>query len=214
MDITFNSCLSNQFLMLDSNKNSTRSPMITLELHSYIKDLCQSYLGIDYEVICQDSKEYKANGIFSLKNLDIAILKNNEPVGAIEVKAIRQSYNKNANNYFENMIGETANLRLAGIKVCQVILLPDIVWDSSKLEYQTNGDTQLLKYKKLMDLDITQSIRPNKLLLWYVSVDYNTYEVYQSNYNTINDKNLKLFLQNMYNYIKILKDFCDEIKGE
>ena len=67
---------------------------------------------------------------------------------------------------------------------------------------------------KLMDLDITQSIRPNKLLLWYVSVDYNTYKIYQSNYDTINDKDLKLFLQNMYDYTKILKEFCDEIKGE
>lgn len=72
-----------------------------------------------------DSKEKTISGVYMDKKVDISIFKNNKPLAAIGVKFIMSNYLQNSNNYFENMLGETANIRSNGIAYFQVFVLPD-----------------------------------------------------------------------------------------
>jgi hypothetical protein len=36
-----------------------------------------------------------------------------------------QNYSQNSNNYFENMLGETANIRSSNIPYFQIFIIPD-----------------------------------------------------------------------------------------
>lgn len=72
-----------------------------------------------------DNKEQTLSGVYMNKKVDISIFKNEKPVAAIGVKFIMSNYLQNSNNYFENMLGETANLRSNGIAYFQIFVLPD-----------------------------------------------------------------------------------------
>lgn len=62
-----------------------------------------------------NGKEMKLDGRYIDKVVDITILKNSKPIAGIGVKFVMQNYSQNSNNYFENMLGETANIRCANI---------------------------------------------------------------------------------------------------
>ncbi len=84
-----------------------------------------------------------------------------------------QNYSQNSNNYFENMLGETANIRCANIPYFQIFIIPD------KLPYFNNeGKIQKWeeftahnskKYLTLSEDDFLTSIHtPVKTLLFVV----------------------------------------------
>jgi hypothetical protein len=77
--------------------------------------------------------EGKINGRYVDKAVDITISKNKIPVAGIAVKYVMSNYLQNSNNYFENMLGETANIRCADIRYFQVFVIPD------KLPYFDDG---------------------------------------------------------------------------
>jgi hypothetical protein len=130
-------------------------------LHGGIKeDLLNiiNSLGIkDINLISLDNNntsEDVIEGRYYNKAVDISIRKNQIPIGAIAVKFVMNNYKQNANNYFENMLGETANIRTANIPYFQVLILFE------KMPYFKNGgklahweeiskDTHLKKYIKL-----------------------------------------------------------------
>lgn len=62
-----------------------------------------------------DGKEATVDGKYYPKNLDIAIFKNNKIIATVSFKFITSNYKQNANNYFENLMGETANIRRQNI---------------------------------------------------------------------------------------------------
>ncbi|HIO71251.1 MAG TPA: hypothetical protein EYG60_04900 [Campylobacterales bacterium] len=105
------------------------------------------------------SSEDIIKGRYYYKAVDISIRKNNNPIGAIGVKFVMNNYLQNANNYFENMLGETANIRTANIPYFQILILFE------KMPYFQNGgrlskweylseQTYLKKYIKLSEDDI------------------------------------------------------------
>lgn len=47
------------------------------------------------------------------------------PIAGIGVKFVMQNYSQNSNNYFENMLGETANIRCAKIPYFQIFIIPE-----------------------------------------------------------------------------------------
>ena len=104
-------------------------------LHGAIaKDLRQR-LGTGFSVCSLgigDSKEMKLEGRYIEKAVDITILRNENPIAGIGVKFVMQNYSQNSNNYFENMLGETANIRCANIPYFQIFIIPD------KLPYYKN----------------------------------------------------------------------------
>lgn len=70
--------------------------------------------------------------------MDITISKNNLPIAGIGVKFVMQNYAQNSNNYFENMLGETANIQCRNIPYFQILIIPD------KMPYFESGR----KFKK------------------------------------------------------------------
>lgn len=101
-----------------------------------------------------DNKEFRVQGAYLVKNCDITFLKDDIVKGVIEVKLPGRNYKQNANNYFEQAIGATANLRQAGVVVGQVMLLPAELPYFTKEQILTKkeivGDKDVNKYRLMM----------------------------------------------------------------
>jgi len=111
------------------------------------------------------------------KQADICIYRENKELGGIAVKFIMSNYSQNSNNYFESMLGETANIRSGGKAYFQIIVLPE------QLPYFSNGDDiseietvtshYLSKYIKLSDDNPkTYMHTPDKTLLYLIKTSH------------------------------------------
>lgn len=110
---------------LDTGSRSTQK---LKPLHSAIAEDLAGMLGNQYEIVAQgykEGKEKKIEGRYVSKAVDITILHANKPVAGIAVKFIMQNYSQNSVNYFENMLGETANIRSMGIPYFHIIIMCD-----------------------------------------------------------------------------------------
>jgi hypothetical protein len=54
-------------------------------------------------------------------------MKNGIVLGSIGVKLINNNFAQNANNYFENMLGETVNLRINNQPYSQLIIVSEFL---------------------------------------------------------------------------------------
>ncbi|MBU4082435.1 hypothetical protein KKB98_00575 [Patescibacteria group bacterium] len=109
-----------------NKKGGARSTKKLVPIHKFLsktilKELDRSFsiksLGIG------DGKELKFYGKYYPKNLDIAVLKDNAAIATTSFKFITSNYKQNANNYFENLLGETANIRRRGIGFAHFLVL-------------------------------------------------------------------------------------------
>lgn len=84
-------------------------------LHSYIscalKHTFTKYHMPDVVIRSLPMREDRVVGEFYDKNVDITIRHNSHPYGLVSVKFIMSNYKQNENNYFENLIGESLNLK-------------------------------------------------------------------------------------------------------
>lgn len=170
-------------------------------LHGAIAKDLKNRLGATYD-ICSlgigDGKEMKIDGRYIEKAVDITITKNKKAIAGIGVKFVMQNYSQNSNNYFENMLGETANIRCANIPNFQIFIIPD------KLPYYKNdGSFQKWeefslhnseKYLTLSQDDIQTSIHtPTKTLLFVIHLpeinvkieEKNDYKDYYEQYENL-----------------------------
>lgn len=160
-----------KFLTTGSNSNEKLKI-----LHGSIAKDLQNLLGDEYIVHSLgygDGKEVIMHGRYMDKMVDIGIEKNGEIIAGIALKYIMQNYSQNSNNYFENMLGETANIRTSEKSYFQIIILP------TKVPYYKDGgelkkieeikEHHLSKYMKLFndDSNIFYHI-PNKTLFYFV----------------------------------------------
>lgn len=159
---------------LETNSRSNEKLKI---LHGNIaEDILQRLNSEDYSVFSLgigEGQEKKLKGRYIEKAVDITIMRKNIPIAGIGVKFVMQNYSQNSNNYFENMLGETANIRSANIPYFQIFIIPD------KLPYYNNSDDikkwesftthNSEKYLALSRDDIQTSIHtPTKTLLFVV----------------------------------------------
>ncbi len=145
-------------------------------LHGAIANDLKKRLGSSYSIQSLgigNGKEMKIEGRYIDKAVDITILKKTKPIAGIGVKFVMQNYSQNSNNYFENMLGETANIRCANIPYFQIFIIPD------KIPYYKNDGTfqkweeftehNSAKYLTLSNDDIQTSIHtPTKTLLFVI----------------------------------------------
>lgn len=192
---------------------TSRSTAKLKSLHGSIARDIQSRLGRDYSVISQGFMSDKEDAIFGRyypKNVDITVERNFKPVAGYAVKFIMRNYSQNSNNYFENMLGETANIRSNAIPYFQILIV------FSKVPYYRKGGTfvkydvitkhNLEKYQKLsFDNPSIYYHTPNKTLIVIVklkekSVDYHfsdDSEYAQYYRSVINDPNLMFYDQSL-----------------
>ncbi len=167
-----------QFKKVAMDPNATRSSALLEPMHTEIAKQVESY---GFQTRSLKNKEYEFIGPYGSKKLDIGIFKNGKLVGAIMFKGIRSEYNKNANNYFEGMRGESQLLIDGGIPVYQIMLIPTKVKhkNNSNIVFEIPAEKYSINYSNY----INSKYKPNKLKVgvYYVDVNYNTYEVNYSN---------------------------------
>lgn len=148
-------------------------------LHGEIAADFSAQLGSDYTVSSLgfgDGKEGKIAGRYINKNVDITIYdKENKAIAGIGVKFVMQNYSQNSNNYFENMLGETANIRSANIPYFQIFIIPDKIpyyKKSGTLEHwETFSEHNAEKYFTLSKDNIETFLHtPTKTLLYVVKL--------------------------------------------
>ena len=155
---------------------TSRSNAKLKPLHGTIASDMANSLGAGYTVCSQGfekDKEKSVCGRYYDKRVDIAILKDNQPVAAIGVKFVMQNYSQNSNNYFENMLGETANLRSAKLPYFQVFIALDTLpyYDDKGIiqRFEELTEHNISKYIALSndDTDVFYHT-PNKTLVYVV----------------------------------------------
>lgn len=120
---------------------TSRSTAKLKTLHGHIASDLRELLGSDFSIQSQgygNDKEGSIDGRYYPKNVDITITKGGKPVAGYAVKFVMRNYSQNSNNYFENMLGETANIRANSIPYFQVFIIFE------KVPYYENGG----KFKK------------------------------------------------------------------
>ena len=122
------------------NQHGARSNEKLRPIHQWLADEMLIALGQGCVVksLRTDSAggEETIPGKYYDKKVDIAISKEDgAPLAIISVKFITSNFKQNANNYFEHLMGETANIRRAEVGFGHFMVLPAI------LPYLTKGGT-------------------------------------------------------------------------
>ncbi|MDD4251437.1 MAG: hypothetical protein PHX27_04565 [Candidatus ainarchaeum sp.] len=158
-------------------KTSARSNKKLEVLHGEIAKDLSGKLGKAYKVKSlgfEEGKEGKVNGRYMEKAVDISVYKDSQSLGGIAVKYIMSNYSQNSNNYFENMLGETANLRCNNKAYFQIVILPKHLpyfkKDGSISKIEEITEHNLSKYIKLSEDDINIYLHtPTKTLIYLIN---------------------------------------------
>lgn len=120
------------YLSIDTSRSTAKLKVLHGKIATDIKEL----FGPEYSVLSQgigNGSEGSIRGRYYPKNVDISVCKNNNPVAGYAVKFVMRNYSQNSNNYFENMLGETANIRANSIPYFQIFIVFE------KIPYYKNG---------------------------------------------------------------------------
>ena len=98
-----------------------------------------------------------------------------EVVAGIGVKFVMQNYSQNSNNYFENMLGETANIRCSNVPYFQIFIIPEAMPYYKKngeiSKWETFTQHNAFKHIKLSEDNAEVMVHtPTKTLLFVISL--------------------------------------------
>lgn len=166
-------------------KGTSRSTDKLKPLHGAIAQDIAERLGPCYEIWAQGylhDQEADIQGRYINKKVDITIKLDDKPIAGIAVKFVMQNYSQNSNNYFENMLGETANIRSNNCPYFQIFIildkLPYYKKDKSISKWETFSDHNISKYIKLSQDDINVFFHtPNKTLIYVVHLPEPKHEI-------------------------------------
>jgi len=128
MDNTQNKFLKaiNASFIAYNKKGGARSSKKLVPIHKFLSETILGKLKDGYFIKSLgigDGKEATVDGKYYPKDLDIAIFKNDKIIATVSFKFITSNYKQNANNYFENLMGETANIRRQNIGFAHFLVL-------------------------------------------------------------------------------------------
>lgn len=160
---------------LDTGSRSNEKLKI---LHGAIAEDLGRRLGDGYAVHSLgvgDEKEYDIQGRYIDKKVDITVVWGDKIVAGIGVKFVMQNYQQNSNNDFENMLGETANIRSNRVPYFQIFIIPDTLpyYDKSRTiqKWEHFDEHNVGKYLTLADDNKDFYFHtPNKTLLYVVEL--------------------------------------------
>lgn len=197
----FLSAISASFFAYNK-KGGARSNKKLIPIHKFLSEAILSKIGKNFIIKSLgigDGKEAKFDGKYYPKNFDVAVFKDGKIIATVSFKFITSNYKQNANNYFEQLMGETANIRRRGIAFAHFVVFRGGTPYFSKNKGNLRGkeirtevikERDLQKYIKLFkDMDFPH--KPD--LLGICLLDF--------------DKNNKPKLVNLDNF-----DFSDETK--
>lgn len=201
-------------------KHGSRSNKKLIPLHGYIAQELKNTLGELYDVNSLgfgSKKEEKIEGRLNNKLIDISILKEGNFLGGIGVKFVMGNYQQNINNYLENMIGETFNIRESNYCYSQILIIrnPTPYNDKNgkmkKIEY-IKGST-INKYKKLCEINLNQNGVPNSLYLLLVDTRGGGIKEFDISKIIDIEKDVEIFYKNNSNLDVFIDKFSHLIKS-
>jgi len=167
-----------------NKKGGARSNKKLIPIHKFLSETILHKLKNGYSIKSLgigDSKEAIMNGKYYPKNLDIAVFKNQKIIATVSFKFVTSNFKQNANNYFENLMGETANIRRQNIGFAHFLALRGHTPYYSKNKDNLRGkekkveiisEKNLQKYIKLFnDMDFPH--KPDLLGICLVDFDQN-----------------------------------------
>lgn len=145
-------------------------------LHGAIAKDLQERLGNGYQIQSLgfgSGHEGIIVGRYIEKAVDITIMRERQPIAGIGVKFVMQNYSQNSNNYFENMLGETANIRSNHIPYFQIFIVPDKIpyYDKKGCikKWESFSEHNVEKYRVLSRDNIEMAAHtPDKTLLYVI----------------------------------------------
>ena len=116
-------------------------------------------VGAGYEVCSLNTKgtggEQQVEGRYYRKRVDVSVAKGGKCIAIVSVKFVTSNYKQNSNNYFEHLLGETANLRRTNVGVAHLLVMPKQLpyykKDGSISHVEVLNDDNLAKYVKLIE---------------------------------------------------------------
>ncbi len=162
--------MKNSFLIAISktfrayNTFGARSNKKLIPIHKWFAEIIESKLEKGYSVkSLGKGGEFKLDGKYYPKTLDISIFKNQKIIATISFKFVTSNYKQNSNNYFENLLGETVNVRRVNVGFAHFLVLRAHTpyYDKNKgnlrgreKKIEILNESDLVKYVKLFnDLD-------------------------------------------------------------
>lgn len=190
-------------------------------IHKFVAETLSSIWGQHYKIhyLCDDNRELTVQGKYYPKDIDVSVTKEDKPVFCLGVKFVTSNYKQNANNYFENMMGETANIQALGnVPYAQLIILrhetPYYLKNETEqpTKIEVINDKDICKYLKLM-FDVPQAHRPNYLGIMLIDIDEKKCRVTATNLDEgfsdkiSNSLKGKLSLSRLFDEIAEYKDY-------
>ena len=167
-----------QIKTADTVVNSTRSNKILVPMHKAIADFITAHSN--YHTQSLPDTEYEAIFDYGSKKVDIAIFDEvGDLKGVILFKGIRSEYNKNANNYYEQMKGESSLFIDNNIPVYQIILIP------TKIHHKKSNGERGFEVPTDKSFNNYNNFIKNKPAYWdllklgvfYFDIDYTDYSI-------------------------------------
>lgn len=109
-----------------NKKGGARSTKKLIPIHKFLSETILGKLKKEYSIKSLgigDGKEATIDGKYYPKDLDVAIFKGDKIIATVSFKFVTSNYQQNANNYFENLMGETANIRRKNIGFAHFLVL-------------------------------------------------------------------------------------------
>lgn len=204
-------------------------------LHGWVGETLSKITHNKYNIFYTNGCEVKTDGGYYTKKVDIAITEKDAQIkkrdkktlyienikGAVSIKFITSNFKQNANNYFEVLLGECANLRDKNIYFFHFIVFRDKIPYFRKNELLKNweilNDRNLQKYIKLFERRNHLYV-PNAIGIEIVNIFPIVEEIYNRkpkfSINEINDvenKKGKITIKNGIDNIQISKEVKDYI---
>lgn len=160
----FPELFAEQLRIVKNNPNATRSNKILIPLHSTIAKIIAEHTT--YRVVSLPEKEFKFKSKIGSKDVDIAIIdEQNNLKAAIMFKSIKSEYNKNANNYYKNMKGESSLFIDNNIPVYQIIFIPTTIKHKNSKGEDTFETPNENSYNQYCNFELYHSSYWNNLKL-------------------------------------------------
>ncbi len=211
-------------------EHGSRSTEKLKPIHNFVAQTLQKIFGETYEIhfLGDETKEMKVKGKYYDKDIDITVAKDNKPVICLGIKFVTSNYKQNANNYFENMMGETANIQaLKDLPYFQLIVLRHQTPYYSKTTQRTGtkeptkieiiNEHDLQKYINLA-YDTPQAHKPYAIGILLIDLDEKNAKVNSLKPQTLFEKDFaklfesKLSVENLFAEIENYKKFLESKK--
>lgn len=148
-------------------RSSKKLDVLHLFINCVIRQTLKEMAPDYYKYITVDSqpiREIKVDGLMYNKDVDITVSYKSNHVGIVSVKFIMSNYAQNANNYFENLIGESVNLKASKrprVFWYSLFSFDKIPYYNRKNDIERYEKLYITKYKSLQQVSSKYAVLPD-----------------------------------------------------